>query len=176
MTVAEFLQISDVITEDSLDNLQQTKKPVKLAGEATPENLDGITFGQLVRLQEIRGFSDLLFTPPAVLLELKKEQVMSADFEDVVGFSNWVGKEVARIGELFAKTNVPPTPEQERAGISRLKFGMFGILDYYALRMRITDHEAVEEVPWVRIYKCLDMDAQRARFERRLKKVLEGKR
>ena len=38
--------------------------------------------------------------------------------------------------------------------------------------MGITDHEEVERVPWIRVYKCLDMDAERTRFERRLRNIL----
>lgn len=34
----------------------------------------------------------------------------------------------------------------------------------------------VEYVPWVRVYKCLDMDARKMRYERRLRKILEGKK
>ena len=53
-----------------------------------------------------------------------------------------------------------------------MNFGLFGLLDYYAQRMGITDHEEVERVPWIRVYKCLDMDAERTRFERRLRNIL----
>ena len=81
-----------------------------------------------------------------------------------------------RINKLFASTSVPPTAEEQQAGADSLNFGPFGLLDYYALRMGITDHEAVEYVPWVRVYKCLDMDAMKMRYERRLRKILESKK
>jgi len=45
--------------------------------------------------------------------------------------------------------------------VDKLSFGLFGLVDYYATRMGITDHEQVESVPWVRVYKCLDMDAEK---------------
>ncbi len=39
----------------------------------------------------------------------------------------------------------------------------------------ITDHEQVESVPWVRVYKCLDMDAEKIRYERRLREIYQNK-
>lgn len=42
--------------------------------------------------------------------------------------------------------------------------------------MGISNHEEVECVPWIRVYKCLDMDAKRVMFERRLRNVLNKKR
>ena len=70
---------------------------------------------------------------------------------------------------------IVPTPEERRAGVDKLSFGLFGLVDYYATRMGITDHEQVESVPWVRVYKCLDMDAEKIRYERRLREIYQNK-
>ena len=95
------------------------------------------------------------------------------EVEAVLGFSSWVTKEVERITKLFETTSVAPTPEEKRAGVDQLSFGLFGLVDYYATRMGITDHEQVESVPWIRVYKCLDMDAEKIRYERRLRKIYQ---
>lgn len=107
---------------------------------------------------------------------MDEKQVLRADATEILGFVYWVAKEVKRINKLFASTNVPPTPEERQAGVDRLNFGFFGLVDYYAQRMGISNHEEVECVPWIRVYKCLDMDAKRVMFERRLRNVLNKKR
>ena len=115
---------------------------------------------------------DVILSPCRELLGLVDEEIMICDAEQVLGFSMWAAKEVERINNLFASTSVSPTSEELRAGINQMQFGMFGLIDYFATRMGITDHEQVESVPWVRIYKCLDIDAKRYVFQRRLRKIL----
>ena len=83
----------------------------------------------------------------------------------------WVITEVDRINKLFSSTSVKPTKEEKQAGVEKLSFGMFGMIDHYALRMGIANHEDVEKVPWIRIYKCLDIDSEKAKFQRRLQDV-----
>jgi hypothetical protein len=67
---------------------------------------------------------------------------------------------------------VKPTQQQVRAGINNLRFGLFGVLDWYALRMGYQDHEKVADVPWINIYKCMDMDAKKAIYERKYQEVI----
>ena len=78
-----------------------------------------------------------------------------------------------RINALFDSVKGKPTKEEEKAGIDKLKFGVFGLIDWYALRMGITDHEEVTKVPWGRGYKCLEMDNKRHEFDKRLAKIYE---
>ena len=47
----------------------------------------------------------------------------------------------------------------------------FGILDWYAKRMGITNHDEVLTVPWLRIYKCMDMDNKVEQYQRRLNEI-----
>ena len=42
--------------------------------------------------------------------------------------------------------------------------------------MGIDDHEKVMEVPWMRIYKCLQIDSEKHKYELRLRKVYERER
>jgi hypothetical protein len=37
--------------------------------------------------------------------------------------------------------------------------------------MGVTNHDDVERVPWVRVYKCMQMDAETEAFNRRLNDV-----
>jgi hypothetical protein len=111
-----------------------------------------------------------------ILLSLDERNALKSQANAVIGFVSWVSKELERINKLFESTNIPPTAEEKQAGVESLKFGMFGVLDYYALRMGITDHEEVEKVKWIRIYKCLDMDAKKARYEKRLRTIISQKK
>ena len=177
MTVKEFMTLGKLVPDiDMSERLNRLKKPYSVCKVKTPETLNDLNMGELMQLQSITTDSDFIFTPGMVILHLSERKLLKADSEIVLGFSYWVAKEVKRINKLFASTSVPPTPEEKQAGADSLNFGLFGLLDYYAQRMGITDHEAVEYVPWVRIYKCLDMDAQRVRMERRLRKVFERKK
>ena len=86
-------------------------------------------------------------------------------------FVGWTFGEVERINQLFQKVRTEPTQREKRAGVERLQFGLFGMLDWYAQRMGIENHDDVLTVPWARIYKCMDMDTRRAQFERRLQEI-----
>lgn len=174
MTVKEFLILSDVSSshEDITSQMENLPRPVKVGDMPTPNTLNDLTFGQLIKLQSIATTMDVILSPCRELLGLVDEEIMICDAEQVLGFSMWAAKEVERINNLFASTSVSPTSEELRAGINQMQFGMFGLIDYFATRMGITDHEQVESVPWVRIYKCLDIDAKRYVFQRRLRKIL----
>ena len=80
----------------------------------------------------------------------------------------WTFGEVEKINNIFEKLHTEPTHREKQAGVERLQFGLFGMLDWYAQRMKIQNHDDVLQVPWARIYKCMDMDAKKAQYERRL--------
>lgn len=173
MTIKEFLVIGNMTDSGKVQEcLERLQRPFAVAGVQTPATLNDLNMGQLMQLQGIRTDRDFIFIPCQVLLGLPECSVIKSDASEVLGFCYWVAKEVERINKLFASASVPPTPEEVKAGADGLNFGMFGLVDYYALRMGITDHEAVERVPWVRVYKCLDMDARRIMVDRRLRKIL----
>lgn len=174
MTVKEFLILSDVSSNQGeiTSQMEKLPRPVKVGDVVTPDTLNDLTFGQLIKLQSISTTMDVILLPCRELLGLTDEEIMMCDAEQVMGFSMWAAKQVEGINNLFASTSVPPTQEEARAGIEQMQFGMFGLIDYFATRMGITDHEQVESVPWVRIYKCLDIDAKRYVFQRRLRKIL----
>lgn len=174
MTVKEFLILSDVSSnsEDVTRQIESLPKPNTVGGVPTPDTLNDITFGQLIKLQSIATALDVILLPCCELLGLAENDIMMCDAEQVIGFSMWTAKEIQGINKLFASTSIEPTPEEIRAGIEQLQFGIFGLIDHYATRMGITDHDEVEHIPWIRVYKCLDIDAKRGAFQRRLQKIL----
>lgn len=177
VSLKELMLLSDVSAEPAKlkEWAEHLPKPAQLGGKDTPDSLNDLTMGKLMQLQSITNEQEVLFVPCEVLLDLSKRDVEHLPGMAVLGFVQWVAKEVERINKLFASTNVPPTQEEKQAGADSLNFGPFGLIDYYAQRMGITDHGEVDKVPWVRVFKCLDMDAKKVRFEMRLRNVIAKK-
>ncbi|WP_291584058.1 hypothetical protein [Bacteroides sp.] len=177
MTVKEFMILVDVIDnpDEVMGQINKLPKPDRIGKYVVPVSLDDISIGQLIELQSIVNIEELLFVPCRILFKLKDLEILKFPVEQLLGLYMWVMKEVERINKLFASTNISPTTEEIRAGIEKLSFGMFGLIDYYAIRMGITDHELVMSIPWTRVYKCMDIDAQKTRYERRLREVYQNK-
>lgn len=178
MTLKELFILDAVVAnkEEVQSQMKNLPKPYSVGGVKTPDSLNDITIGELMELQSAENERELILKCCTILLSLTERNALKSQANDVLGFSVWVSKELERIAKLFQSTTIPPTPEEKQAGVDSLNFGMFGILDYYALRMGITDHEEVEKVKWIRVYKCLDMDAKKARYEKRLRTIISQKK
>lgn len=161
--------------EALIAEMLECQRPSYLCKKEVPHDLNHITMGQLMRLQNIDKARAYEEAPSIVLDAITTEDLDKEPCEDVIGFSNWVAQELRRITDLFSSCKTDLTPEQEQAGFGNLNFGMFGVLDWYCQRMGITDHAEVESVPWVRVYKCMDMDAQTRRCEQRLNEIQRNK-
>lgn len=153
--------------------LEKCTRPPRVGKILTPENLDDMTIGQMVRMSECKTGAQLFYRVCDVLLGMGARQVDDCLAVEVVRFVGWVLGRVKVINDLFDKAKSKPSDEEVRAGINQLRFGIFGLIDWYALRMGITDHEEVTNVPWGRVYKCLDMDTRTNDFRKRLQKVYE---
>jgi hypothetical protein len=151
--------------------LEKYSRPAYVGDKPVPQNLNELTLGQLIELSELEDSNESLYKVCSVILGMSHEETDKARAVDVVGFIGWVLGEVEKINKLFESTNTKPTEEERKAGIEQLKFGLFGMLDWYAQRMRIQDHEEVAKTPWMRVYKCLDMDAKKLLFNRKLQEI-----
>lgn len=153
--------------------LEKCTRPLKVGKIHTPSNLDDMTIGQMVQMSDCKTGSQLFYRVCKVLLGMEAQQVDNCLAVEVVRFVGWVLGRVKIINDLFDKAKSKPSDEEVRAGINHLKFGIFGLIDWYALRMGITDHEEVTKVPWGRVYKCLDMDTRTNEYKKKLQKVYE---
>lgn len=167
---AEFSKDTESLQFEKMTN------PLYVGKVKTPENLDDMTIGQMVQLGDCKGGREMFYTVCRVLLGMDKAHVDRCSAVEVVRFCGWVGGAVQRINALFDSVKTKPTAEEERAGISKLQFGVFGLIDWYAQRMGITDHEEVTTVTWGRVFQCLKMDNETKNFEKRLMKVYEDER
>ena len=152
--------------------MQTYDRPMRVGKKVVPENLDDLTIGQLIELSTPAAGNESLYRIPEVILGMKRREVARARAVEVVPFIGWVMMEVEKINKLFEKASGKPSEIERRAGIDNLTFGLFGMLDWYALRMGYVDHDEVLRVGWMRIYKCMDMDTKKAEFNKRLQEEI----
>lgn len=147
-------------------------RPKFVGGRETPETLDGLTMGQLMELTTLPDKNESIYTVTRVVVGLTEGQTDRARAVDVVRLVGWVASEAERINGMFSKAEAKPTKQEEKAGIRGLRFGLFGMVDWYARRMGITNHDEVMAVPWLRVWRCMDMDNRTNAFARRLQEVV----
>ena len=151
--------------------IQQYPRPSFVGRTSVPETLNDLTIGQLIELSTIGENNASLYRIPEIILSMKPETTAKTRAVEVVQFIGWVTGEVQRINKLFEQAGGKPTEAEKRAGVNKLSFGLFGMLDWYAKRMGITDHDEVLSVPWMRIYKCMEMDNLVQQYEKRYNEI-----
>lgn len=173
---AVFVPLMAYMTEDTVKSLVLIPPPKVFCKVTIPDTLQQATFGTLVQLQQAPKDNDYLKSCCAlvsVLTGVDARIVASRRAFDVLGIVNMVQGEMERIGRLFQSLNTDKTSDEINAGIDRLNFGAFGIVDWYAQRMGIVDHEDVFNTPWQRIYQCAKIDHENNEFEKRYRKIIE---
>lgn len=156
--------------KELLDRLHSQKRPEVLCGKDVPGNLNTLSYGTLDDLRTAASGEDPISDCVHILLGIEASELMEADVNDVFGFLSFVTKELEKINKLFSGIKQTFTKEEEAAGIRELDFGSFGVLDWYARRMGITNQNEVRDVAWVRIYQCMKNDNMQSEYERRLHK------
>lgn len=172
MNIAEFGKVADLVTRESWERMKNYGRPDKIGKVTPPKDLYGLTFGQLIEAQTLakdNNVEDLC----CLLLGINRKQYNNSPAGEMMAFAYWVARELENIAKMFAKLSVKPTAEQMKAGCEKLQFGLFGTLDWYCLRMGITNHDDAESTKWVRIYQCMKNDKQRAEYEQNLRKIYE---
>ena len=169
-TYAEWLPIAKIAGY----KLQTYSRPEKMGGHAVPETFNELTIGQVMELSSLGTEDDAVEGVCRVVLGMTPDEVRRARAVDVVRFAGWAMAELAKINELFKAAQIEPTAEERRAGIASLNFGLFGMIDWYAQRMGIHDHDEVLGVNWMRVYKCVDMDNKKTIYQRRLQEVINN--
>lgn len=173
---AVFVPLMAYMTEDTVKSLVLIPPPKVFCKVTIPDTLQQATFGTLVQLQQAPKDNDYLKSCCAlvsVLTGVDARIVASRRAYDVLGIVNMVQGEMERIGRLFQSLNTDKSSDEQAAGIDRLNFGAFGIVDWYAQRMGIVDHEDVFNTPWQRIYQCAKIDHENNEFEKRYRKIIE---
>lgn len=172
---AKFVALMPYMTEESIKSLVLIPTPKQFGKKAVPQDLQMVNFGMLVKLQQAPKDNDYLKTCcslVSVLTGVPADIVASRRTYDVLGIVNMIQSEMARIGRLFKNLQGEKSNEELMAGVDRLDFGAFGLVDWYAKRMGIIDHEDVFNTPWARIYQCAKIDHENAEFDKRYRDIL----
>lgn len=176
MPFGRFAMLMPYMTKETLESLRGVACPETFCKKPVPKDLQMVSFGVLTELQNSPQGGDYAKTCcqlAAVLTGVDASEVAAAPAADVLGTVNMIQREMERIGKLFQSLNGEKTSEEVSAGVDRLNFGAFGIVDWYAKRMGIIDHEDVFATPWARIFQCLKIDHENNEFEKRYRKILE---
>lgn len=152
-----------------LDRLWKAEKPNFLLGKEVPQNFNTITYGQLDDLSRAKDYDDPAARCLEVIMGFTRQEIYSLDVWDVFGFASFCQKELERINKLFSSIKQHHTSEEVAAGIEDLHFGTFGVVDWYARRMGITNQDEVYGIAWIRIYTCMKNDNLQNQYERRLR-------
>lgn len=156
------------VQDELLERLRKQPRPDKLCGKEVPKDLNTLTYGTLDDLKNATAEKDPAYACAKILLEVKYEDLLKEDVNAVFGFANFITSELKRINDIFKSIKVHYSKEEIAAGVRDLDFGSFGILDWYAKRMGITNQNEVRSVAWVRIFQCMKNDCLRNEYERRL--------
>lgn len=178
MPFVKFVMLMPYMTADTIKSLVLIPPPKKFNKRDVPDTLQMVTFGTLTQLQQAADSNDYLKTCcklVSVLTGVDERVVASRRAYDVLGIVNMIKDEMERIGKLFQSLQGDHSSDEVAAGIERLEFGAFGIVDWYAQRMGIIDHEEVFATPWARIYQCMKIDHEQGEFEKRYRKIIENR-
>lgn len=174
-TYGEFLVLfpccDEAERERLLEVLKDARKPAFLGKKSVPADLNTITYGQLDDLSRIDPEKeDPAVRILSILMGLDPIMVYELNVFDVLGVLNFINKEIERINGLFLSIKISHSSEEIAAGVDDLNFGTFGVIDWYARRMGITNQDEVYRVAWVRIYTCMRNDNLKSEYETRLSK------
>lgn len=173
---AQFVMLMPYMAAESIKALILIPPPKKFCKRDVPQDLQLATFGMLTQLQQAPKDNDYLKSCCAlvsVLTGVDEKIVASRRAYDVIGIVNMITSEMERIGKLFNSLHTDHSSDELAAGIEKLDFGTFGIIDWYAKRMGIIDHEEVFRTPWARIFQCMKIDHEQGEFEKRFRKIIE---
>ncbi len=178
-TYYEFLVLfnccSIELQEEMLKELRNAKCPTRILKKDVPADFNTLTYGMLDDINNASESSDPVLECIKLLLQIEPTQAMKLSVYTVFGFANFCEREISRINEIFRSIKTNYSAEEIAAGIKELNFGSFGILDWYARRMGITNQNEVRDVAWIRIFNCMKNDNETNAYERRLREQYHKK-
>ncbi len=170
-----FASATEEVKQEQYEAIKSLSRPEFICGVETPQNLNLVTYGQLDDLHDSPEGLGAIVNCVKIVLGVEEGDVMRERADRVLGFASFCNREVDSINKRFASIRPAFDAEEKMAGIESLKFGSFGVLDWYARRMGITDQNEVRSVPWVRIWQCMKNDNEQGKYEKRLREVYKRK-
>lgn len=170
-TVADVLHWEPFLEDDQVNALKEVACPAHIGGKEAPQDLNDLTLGQLIQLESTAAEKGVFAAIAEVLLGKSAEWVAKAPALEMLGLRNMVVREQDRIAGLFASLTRDHSAAEVMAGIEKLDFGIFGLADWYARRMGISDHDEAFDTPWIRIWQCRKNDIEESDYRERLQRI-----
>lgn len=170
-TVADVLHWERYLEDDQIEALKDVACPARVGRVEAPQDLNDLTLGQLIQLESIGAEKGVFAAIAEVLLDKDAEWAQRAPALEMLGLRNMVVREQDRIAALFASLGREHTAAEVMAGVENLNFGMFGLADWYARRMGISDHDDAFNTPWLRIWQCRKNDMEESEYREKLHKI-----
>lgn len=170
-TVADVLHWEPFLEDDQINALKDVACPARIGGKEAPQDLNDLTLGQLIQLESTAAEKGVFAAIAEVLLGKSAEWAAKAPALEMLGLRNMVVREQDRIAGLFASLTRDHTAAEVMAGVEKLNFGMFGLADWYARRMGISDHDEAFDTPWIRIWQCRKNDIEESDYRERLQRI-----
>lgn len=170
-TVADVLRWEPYLEDDQIAALKEVACPARIGRKEVPQDLNDLTLEQLIQLESIAAEKGVFAAIAEVLLGKDADWAMKAPALPMLGLRNMVVAEQDRIAGLFSSLSREHEAAEIMAGIEQLNFGMFGLADWYARRMGISDHDEAFATPWLRIWQCRKNDLEEAEYQKRLHKA-----
>lgn len=169
--VKDFLKWEAILCEEQKARLREVECPERIWGRTVP-SLNDLTLEELAQFWEVKDTPTLFYSVGRILFGKNRRQVRRMDTLPFLGVVNRVAKEVEGINALWSDIPSSHSPEEVQAGCESLKFGIFGIADWYARRMGMTNHDEAFATKWMRIYQCMRNDAEESAYRRRLNEII----
>ena len=176
-TVAEYMRIASLpALSIDIDNefIKRLPLPKTYCGVAV--KVEGLTLGQIEDIEAATKGDDGIIAPIKVLYGISTNRILRSKLFDMLAVLHNITEAVEQVNKAFARIKANHTSEEIQAGVKRLNFGTFGVVDSYARRMGIWDHDYVlNNVPALLIARCMDIDHQIGEYQRRLNEIYSKK-
>ena len=174
MTYGEYCTLlSHGVIKNHKEIIEAAEKPWKLCGRFMPDSLDMMRMGTLV---EVMSGKDDVMKAMTSIYNVTRGELSEERADVVIGAMKWTESQMSRIADLFSRLERELTADEIMAGAEQMKGDIFNTIDWYALRMGISNHDEVLRVPWVTIWRCAKDDRDRDEYKLRLHNIQNQKR
>lgn len=150
MTFGQYILLYSVGAITNHDYIvEHSEKPRRLCGRYIPSDLMHLRMGTLTEVMMCKEEIKMLTT----IYNVTESELQAEWAQNVIGAIKWTIEQLESITASFS---------QLESGIETEKKGdIFETIDWYALRMGITNHDDVWKVPCLVVWKCAEKDQEK---------------
>lgn len=129
--------------------VEHSEKPRRLCGRYMPSDLMHLRMGTLTEVMMCKNEIKMLTT----IYNVTESELQTEWAQNVIGAIKWTIEQLESITASFSQ--LESDIETEKKG------DIFETIDWYALRMGITNHDDVWKVPCLVVWKCAEKDQEK---------------